>query len=255
VALEMNESVHPVGGAPGRDLGAWAKPMSRLHVETLPVGAINLNVEGRRLVGPLQGFGQMWQKTFAVRLIGVDVTPTELIRVWKAHFSEFWPKGNTFYAPLAGIAPGEIAVLMLSPQGPAPRLSTGVRVIYADDESFTFMAPEGHVLAGWITFRAFRDADGTTVAQAQALERTSDPIYEVAAVLGFHAVNNRFWQATLCNLAAHFGVQAEVDTQAVCVDRRLQWSKVTNVWQNAALRTVLYACAGPLRWVRALATR
>src|SRR5262245_48751974 len=117
----------------GQDAEHWAKLVARLHVENPPTGATNLNVEGRRLAGPLQGFGRMWQKTFTVRLIGVDATPAEVIRVWKAHFSEFWPKGNTFYAPVAGIAPGEIALLTLGvTHVPLARLSTGVRVIYAD---------------------------------------------------------------------------------------------------------------------------
>jgi hypothetical protein len=41
--------------------GTWAKP-----VETLTAGAnregVNL-VEGKRLVGPVQGLGKLWQKT------------------------------------------------------------------------------------------------------------------------------------------------------------------------------------------------
>jgi hypothetical protein len=41
------------------------------------------------------------------------------------------------------------------------RLSTGVMVIYADDKSFTFMTPEGHMFAGWITFSAM-EQDGAT---------------------------------------------------------------------------------------------
>ncbi len=36
---------------------------------------MNLNVEGRQPASPLQGFGQMWQKTFKMRLSGVDMTP------------------------------------------------------------------------------------------------------------------------------------------------------------------------------------
>ena len=28
---------------------------------------------GKRVSGPLQGFGQLWQKTFSVRLDGVDI--------------------------------------------------------------------------------------------------------------------------------------------------------------------------------------
>lgn len=42
-----------------RDAEYWAKPVSRLSVSDLPAGALNLNVEGRRGVGPLQDFGQM----------------------------------------------------------------------------------------------------------------------------------------------------------------------------------------------------
>ena len=61
------------------------------------------------------------------------------------------------------------------------KLSTGVMVLYADDESFTFMTPEGHTLSAWITFSASREGD-VTVAQAQALERTSDPFDELAYI-------------------------------------------------------------------------
>ena len=34
------------------------------------------------------------------------------------------------------------------------KLSTGVMVLYADEESFTLMTPQGHMFAGWITFSA-----------------------------------------------------------------------------------------------------
>ena len=34
----------------------------------MPEGAANVNVQGRREVGALQGFGQLWQKTYRVRL-------------------------------------------------------------------------------------------------------------------------------------------------------------------------------------------
>ena len=83
----------------------------------------------------LQGFGQLWQKTFSVRLDGIDTTPEAVVATWKAHFPEFWPKGQRFYAPLSGIAPGEVALLEIQPVPGAPgRLSTGVLVLYADDE-------------------------------------------------------------------------------------------------------------------------
>ena len=45
---------------------AWSPPVSRLKGCHAPAGAINLNVCGLRVVGPLQGFGQLWQKTYWV---------------------------------------------------------------------------------------------------------------------------------------------------------------------------------------------
>jgi len=234
----------PEGGA--RDAAHWAPPVDKLRVSGAPPGALNLNVEGRRVLGPLQGFGQMWQKTYRVRLSGSGATPSEVIKVWKQHFPEFWPRGNRFYAPLTGIAPGEVAVLNLS-AGPI-RLSTGVMVLYADDESFTLMTPEGHTFAGWITFSAFEE-EGPTVAQAQVLMRAQDPLSEIGLVLGGHKLEDRFWEHTLRFLAVHFGVEGQVQTQVTRVDGRRQWSKARNIWHNAAIRSTLYGLAAPARWM------
>jgi hypothetical protein len=60
-----------------------------LEVSDVPEGAANVNVQGRREVGALQGFGQLWQKTYRVRLAGIETTPEEVVRIWKEHFSEF----------------------------------------------------------------------------------------------------------------------------------------------------------------------
>jgi hypothetical protein len=117
----------------------------------------------------------MWQKTMRVGLGGAEVTPAEVISTWKAEFQRFSPERNWFYAPLEGIAPGEVA---LGPPG-RMKLSTGVLVLYADDESFTLMTPEGHMLAGWITLLG-RDRRRGTVVQIQALERTNDPCTSLA---------------------------------------------------------------------------
>jgi hypothetical protein len=234
--------------AAGRDSLYWAKPVGKLSILNTPAGAANLNVAGRRVVGPIQGFGQMWQKTFRVRLEGAPVSPAEAIRAWKEHFPSFWPKGASFYAPLAGIAPGEVALFTLAPLPGPVTLSSGVLVIYADAESFTFMTPEGHLLAAWITFSATLDGD-VTVMQAQALERANDPLYELLGALGGHRMNNLFWEQTLRNLAAHFGVDAQVQTQVVCVDPRRQWSNAGNIWQNAGIRSALYAASLPFRWL------
>src|SRR2546421_2119048 len=149
------------GGKP-RDAAYWAQQVSTLKVTRVPTGALNLNVEGRQVVGPLQGFGQMWQKFYWIVLKGSNVTSTELIKVWKEHFAQFWPKESHFYPSLAGIAPGEVALFDSPIPGEMPvPVSRGVFVLYADDESFTFMTPQGHPLSAWITFSAYEEAGDT----------------------------------------------------------------------------------------------
>jgi hypothetical protein len=230
-----------------RDAAYWAEQTKTFKVSNAPIGALNLNVEGRQALSPLQGFGQMWQKTYRVRLEGANVQPTEVIKIWKENFPKFWPKGNRFNAPLTGIAPGEVALLNLSmPVG--MRLSTGVMVLYADDESFTLMTPQGHMFAGWITFSSYED-DGCTIAQSLVLIRANDPMYEIGFRLGGYAKEDRFWQDTLKSLAEYFGVEAPVQTLKICVDPKLQWSQAKNIWHNSAIRTTLYTLSTPVRWV------
>ena len=228
-----------------RDANHWAKAVSRLNVSNVPEGAINLNVTGRRLAGPVQGFGKMWQKTYRVALPSEQVSPSELISTWKQHFPDFWPKGNSFYAPLTGIEPGEVALLNMTLPG-RMKLSTGVMVLYADEESFTLMTPQGHMFAGWITFSATERA-GATVAQAQVLMRASDPIFELGLTLGGHRQEDKFWAQTLTAVAAHFGQTVEVDTQVVCVDKRRQWSRWGNIWHSSAIRSTGYMMGAPFR--------
>jgi len=232
-----------------RDAAYWAKGISKLSLGEVPADAVNLNVTGRRVVGPVQGFGRLWQKTYRVDLAGTSVTPAEVIAAWKANFPDLWPEGNRFYGPLTGISPGDVALLNLAMPGRL-RLSTGVLVLYADEESFTFMTPEGHMFAAWITFSA-AEQDGSTSAQAQVLLRANDPLYELALVFGGHRKEDAFWRHTLGALAAHFGVVARpVETTVVCVDRRRQWANARNVWHNAAIRSALYTMAAPLRALR-----
>ncbi len=229
-----------------RDAGNWAQPVDRLSTAGVQAGGMRLNVEGRHLTGPIRGFGQMWQKTYWVRLSGAAVTPQEVVKTWKAEFPNFWPRGNRFYGPLTGIQPGEVAVLNLAgpggvtAPGGTPVIATGIMVIYADETSFSFMTPEGHILAGLITFSA-SEADGATVAQVQALIRTMDPLYELSFRLGVgHKTEDDFWQTTLRNLAARFGVDGQPQMRTSLVDPRLQWSQAKNVWHNAAIRTAFY---------------
>ena len=113
-------------------------------------------------------------------------------------------------------------------------MSTGVIVIYADRESFTFMTPEGHALSAWITFSAYRDGDDTVV-QVQALERTSDPFIELTYLFGANRANDRFWEQTLENLAALARASRRRSSRRtkVCVDRRRQWKYAGNVRHSA----------------------
>jgi hypothetical protein len=76
-------------------------------VSEAPTGAVNLNVDGRSVMGPLQGFGQLWQKTYRAELSGADVTPAEVVKIWKEKLPEFQPPQNHFYPSMAGVKPGE----------------------------------------------------------------------------------------------------------------------------------------------------
>ena len=232
-----------------RDQESWARPVDRLSTTATTTGQDT--VTGKRVSGPVQGFGQMWQKTFTVRVPADEHLPEAVVAHWKAGFPTFWPKGSTFYAPLAGITPGEVALLEVPPVPGSPvKMSTGVLVIYADRESFTFMTPEGHALSAWITFSSYRD-DEDTVVQVQALERTSDPLIELSYMFGANRANDRFWERTLENLARSLGVETPlVSSQRVCVDRRRQWRYAGNVRHSAALNMAVGTMTAPARWAR-----
>lgn len=238
-----------------KDPQNWATPVRSLNADGVSERAVNLNVQGRQVTNPMDGFGQMWQKTYRIRLEGATVDPKELIRVWKAEFASFWPQGNYFYSKTGRIQPGEVAVLNLAgpgginAPGGAPMISTGILVIYADEESFSFMTPEGHMFAGMNTFSAYDD-HGVTVAQIQALIRASDPIFEINLRLGIgHKMEDVFWRETLMNLAKRFGVTAIPSLERVLLDSSVQWSQAKNIWHNSAVRTVLYVVGSPFRWI------
>ncbi len=227
----------------------WAKPVDRLAMGEVPAEAINLNVSGKRLTGPVQGFGQLWQKTYRIRFEGAEPSPQEVIAVWKREFGSFWPANARFYAPFTEIAPGEVGLINNDVAG-GQVLSTGVMVIYADDESFTFMTPEGHVFAAWITFSAEQDTDSATVAQVQALIRASDPFFELALKAGGHDQENRHWEATLSNLAARFEATGTPTTRQDCVDPKRQWRQAGNIRHNSAIRSGLWMMTHPHRMFR-----
>lgn len=247
----MDNPEAPTAGTPGaqpRDAGNWAQRGTDLHVSETPEHAINLNVEGRRVVSPLQGFGPLWQKTYQVRLSGDVVSPVELVCFWKEHFGELQPKQNRFYAPRTGVTPGEVVLMNASAQG-LP-VNSGLLILYADDESFTFMTPEGCPEAGWITCSSFEDEDGVTVAQVRTQGRSNDPIFEFGFRLFGARQQERIWRHVLGQLAGHYDVNAVTSVDRVCLDPRFQWGRAANVWHNATIRSFFYACLRPVRAIR-----
>jgi hypothetical protein len=240
------------GGGNPRDAGSWAKGRNVLRVSDVPAGAVNLNVDGRRVIGALQGFGQLWQKTYRLRLTGAEVTPEEVVRVWKREFPHYHPPQSRFYPSLDGVEPGEVMLINASVQGMP--VYTGVMVLYSDDVSFTVMTAEGLPEAGWNTFSAYEE-DGATVVQIQSLARASDPIYEVGFRLFGSTQQERIWTTVLSNLAARFGVRGQVHLEKECVDPNMQWFRVGNLWHNASLRSVIYAIATQARRVRGMIRR
>jgi hypothetical protein len=234
---------HREAAAQPRDAASWAAKVDRLE----PVrrdGVRGTNVAGRRLTGPVQGFGKMWQKTYRMDL-GTTTDPAAAIALWRANFPDFWPEGNRFAGALTGINPGDVALLDLAVGG-GVKLSTGVFVLYADTESFTLMTPQGHMFAGWITFSAERAGDDTVV-QAQVLMRASDPIYEIGMMLGGHRKEDRFWVATLRALGDRLGVPgAPITADNTCVDAKRQWRHAGGVWHNSMVRSVLQMVASPV---------
>ena len=231
------------------DAVSWAKPITHLTATDLPPDPRRINnVDGRLVTSPLQGFGRMWRKRHQVRMADVDVDPNTVIATWKADFGSFWPRGNKFYGPITGLAPGEVALIDVVIPG-KQRLSTGVLVLYADHESFSLMTPQGHVFAGWITFSSYRE-EGVTVAQVDILMRASDPFYEIGMELMGHRQENTFWEQTLVNVATRFGSTALATTEVELLDPRRQWKYARNVFQNSAIRTGFKRTTAPLRHLR-----
>lgn len=243
IELSVQEADVPAVVAP-RDAAYWAPKVTHLTVDA-ERAAVGFNVDGKRVTGPQQGFGRLWQRTYDARL-GAAVSPQQLIADWKAHFGEFWTKGNRFYGAL--ITPGEVAPIAVD-TGAGLKLSTGVLVLYADDESFTFMTPQGHMFAGWITFSAFAD-EGDTTARIQVLIRPNDPIYELGWPV-MKRMEDRFWKATLRRVAAHAGVpDVAVESKTVLVDKHRLWRNARNIWHNAGIRSVLHLLTAPVRAIR-----
>ncbi|MDR3573322.1 MAG: DUF1990 family protein [Anaerolineaceae bacterium] len=240
-----------------RDAEAWAPPVTRLSVNEVPDGARNLNVDGRLLSGPMEGFGQLWRRTYRTLIPATSeqsITPAQVAALWKQKLPDLMPTNNHFYPSLSGVKPGELVLINASMPiipGGMP-VATGVLVLYADNVSFTVITPEGHPESGFNTFSAFEE-NGHVYAQVESLARTTDLIYEIGySLFNYAKTHDAIWCAVLTNLAAQFGAPGKVDITKELVDSKRQWSRIGNIWQNAVIRTVIYSLLGPLRWLRQL---
>jgi len=230
--------------SPGDD--PWAKPVFRLNVKPMPKAAINLNVKGRRVSGPLQGFGQLWQKTYRIYLPG-NTSPAQAISILKQNFTRFQPPANRFFPPPEGISPGE--VILINADTPGGLVVTGVMVLYAGPESFTFITPQGHPEAGWVTFSSFKEGD-STIVQIQGLARAGDPVYELAFRIAGSKLQQGIWTHVLQSMLKHLNVDGQVQVTPVCLDTRLQWNRFFNVFLNAQILSMLYTPVLLLRKIR-----
>ena len=213
----------------------WARPVRKLKVPVVPRGALNLNIDGLSVAGPVQGFGPLWEKTYQVRLPGISAGPKDVIRAFKENFPSFQPAKNRFYPMPGGIAPGEVVII--NAKTPAGLICTGVWVLYADDYSFTFITPQGHPESGWVSFTSFED-QGAVVAQVQGFARTSDPAFEIGFVLMGSKEQEGIWRHVLTSLARHFGIDADVRVKKTCVAGDYRWERSGNIRYNAQILTM-----------------
>lgn len=93
-----------------RNFENWAKPIEVFHVEETVERAHRGNVEVENRPGRCKGSGSYGRRPMRWPS-PVRPTPEQVIQTWKERFGDFWYPSNKFYAPAAGIAPGEIAVI------------------------------------------------------------------------------------------------------------------------------------------------
>jgi anti-anti-sigma factor len=232
-----------------RSTDNWAKPVKQLDVAEIPTGASALNVQGRRLFGPLQGFGQLWQKTYCIGLQNTKLTPRQVIETWKRNVPRLKPQQKRFFPSSTGISPNEL--VLIEAQTPGGPILTGVMVLYAGDTSFALMTPAGHPEAGWVTFSSFVE-EARTFAQVQVIARASDPLYELAFRVAGSKLQDQIWTHVLTALATKLGTSGEVQMHRTLLDPKLQWGRASNIWYNALLRTLLYS---PIALVRRIIAR
>ncbi len=231
------------GAEPGCRDGEWAPHLgpARFQGEP-PAGFLPRLVEGLPVQTPFTGFGEVWHKTYEIRLPGAGASVRRLAEELRTHLGELWPDGAELWLPGGEVAPGAVGLIRIRLPGGAP-LVTGIRILHVGPDTFSFVTLKGHMQAGWITFRVYTD-HGTPVARVESLARTGDPVHEVGFRLFGHAEQERFWHQTLERFAARVGVPGRVTATKTRVEARRRWAALANLPANAALRTPLAALLG-----------
>lgn len=235
----MNDDPRLPQDAPAKDEQPTEEILKKAQVQA------RQTIDDNGVIGPLEGFGPMWRKVYRMVLNDNRLSPEEVMKLWKENFPRFWPNGQRFYAPLTGIKPGEVALVISAAPG-GLKFSTGVKIVQVDETSFTFITPKGHVFAGYVTFSSFIIKDKVAI-QAQVLMRSPDPIMEVAMLLGGHKAEDIFWGSTLKNLAKFLGADGPVKMDKKVVEHNYQWSHLKNLRYNALLNSLLYTATEPFR--------
>ena len=121
-----------------------------------------------------------------------------------------------------------------------PRPLRGRRVVHVHDPRRPYPVGMDHLLRP-----ARRRRDDRPGAGPRAAVR---PVRRAGLHARRQPQNNRFWEATLRNLATAVGVAAPVvETQAVCIDKNRQWRYWRNVRNSATIRSARRTLTAPFR--------
>jgi hypothetical protein len=213
----------------------WAPLVERIKVTEKPEGAMLRNMDNRRLQPQINVFGKMWQKTFWLMIDKPELTPKDVITKLMQNFVVFQIPENFFYPTSKGLSPG--ALVFIDSKTPGGIVSTGIYVLYVDDTSFTYITPQGHPEAGWITFSA-REQDEKIRLQIQGLVRAADPFYELAYAIAGQAFQEKIWLNVLTQMAKHLAIEDNGQMVKYKPADNWQCCRAGNIWYNAQIRTL-----------------
>ena len=100
ISKKVAENEHPNKDAMQQaEREHWARPMDHIETGEVPPGAMTVNLQGRDVVNPTHGFGQLWRRTYRVKLNGVQSSTAEVMKYWKDHFPSSSPTRTAFCPP------------------------------------------------------------------------------------------------------------------------------------------------------------